>query len=142
MKLINILSIIGASLFLSACSTTPVTLGSAELVPKERIYQPSYVGAASKESDATVVFIRDAGFSGSACSHDIYIGSVKVFSIHQGEKMTIHVPAGQHFFRLETGAGLCPNISTSKETTIAAGSRQVYRILLPSAGNLHLTRIE
>lgn len=72
----------------------------------------------------------------------MYVDNVKVFAIRHGEQMTIHVHAGRHFFRLETGGGLCPNIAASQETTIAAGERETFRILLPSDGNLRLTRIE
>ncbi|HEC75088.1 MAG TPA: hypothetical protein ENI26_12080 [Methylophaga aminisulfidivorans] len=133
---------IAVALLVSACSTTPVTQQSAARVPTDRIYQTSYIGAASVASDATVVFLRDSGFSGSGCSHDLYVDNMKVFAIRQGEQITIHVPAGQRVFRLETGGGLCPNISMSQETIIAAGARQVYRILLPSDGSLRLTRIE
>ena len=142
MKFSTLLTAIGTILLTSACSTTPVTQQSAAPVPAERIYQTSYIGAASGTSEATVVFLRDSGFSGSGCSHDLYIDNVKVFAIRHGEQITTHVPAGQHFFRLETGGGLCPNISASQETTIPSGARQTYRILLPSDGSLRLTRIE
>lgn len=133
---------IAAALLISACSTTPVTEQLAAPVPAERIYKASYMGAASAASDATVVFLRDSGLFGSGCSHDLYVDGTKVFAIQRGEKITIHIASGQRVFRLETGGGLCPNVATSQETTIAAGSRQVYRILLPSDGSLRLTRIE
>ena len=130
------------TLLLSACSTTPVTQQSASPVDPDRIYHPSYLGPAESAGDATIIFLRDKGFSGAGCSHDMYVDNVKVFAIRHGEKITIHVPAGQHFFRLETGGGLCPNIAASQETTLTPGARQVYRILLPSDGSLRLTRIE
>jgi len=142
MKILRRLFAIGALALTSACSTTPVTQQSAAPVPADRIYQKSYVGVASGTDQATVVFLRDSGFLGGGCSHDLYIDNVKVFAIRQGEQITTHVPAGQHFFRLETGGGLCPNIAASQETTIAPGARQTYRILLPSDGSLRLTRIE
>lgn len=126
----------------SGCSTTPVSQQSAAYVPPDRIYQPSYVGPAGGPEDGTVVFLRDAGFVGSGCSHDMYVDNVKVFAIRHGEQITIHVPAGRHFFRLETGGGLCPNIAASQETTLLAGQKEVYRILLPSDGNLRLTRLQ
>ena len=129
-------------LALTGCSTTPVTSQSALPIVMDRVYQPTYMGPASLGSDATVVFQRDAGFSGAGCSHDMYIDNVKVFAIRHGEQITIHLPAGQHYFRLETGGGLCPNIAASQETTLAAGSREVFRILLPSDGSLRLTRVE
>lgn len=140
MRIQSVLAI--GALALSACSTTPVTQRSASPVDQDRIYQRSYVGPADSAGDATVVFLRDEGFSGSGCSHDMYVDNVKVFAIRHGEQITIHVPAGQHLFRLETGGGLCPNIAASQETILAPGARQIYRILLPSDGSLRLTRIE
>lgn len=141
MSLKRLMASISTLLLVSACSTTPVTQQSATPVSTERIYQASYIGAAST-SGATVTFLRDSGFFGSGCSHDMYVDNVKVFAIREGEKITIHVPAGRHFFRLETGGGLCPNISTSQEAAVSAGARRTYRILLPSDGSLRLTRIE
>jgi hypothetical protein len=142
MKIHNKLMAVATFLLLSSCSTTPVTEQAAKSVPADRIYATAYVGAATNSSDATVVFLRDSGNFGAGCTHDLYVGTTKVFAIRKGEQMTLHVPAGQHFFRLATGGGLCPNITTSQETTIAAGTRQVYRILLPSDGSLRLTRVE
>ena len=142
MKMRNSLLVLASVLSISACSTDPVSEQSAAPVPPERIYHSSYVGVATTPSDATVVFLRDSGLFGSGCSHDLFIDNVKVFAIRQGEQIATHVPAGQHFFRLETGRGLCPNIAASQESTIPSGAKQVYRILLPSDGSLRLTRIE
>ncbi len=131
-----------AAIALAGCSTTPVSTATAAQVPSSRIYQPAFVGPATSSTNGTVIFLRDAGFSGSGCSHDMYIDNVKVFAIRHGEQISIHLPAGQHFFRLETGGGLCPNIAASQETTLDAGQREVWRILLPSDGSLRLTRLQ
>ena len=138
-SLFSSLALVGA---LAACSTVPVSEQSAQVVPASRIYQPAYIGPAVEPSDATVVFLRDSGFSGGGCSHDLYVDNVKVFAIRSGEKMTIHVPAGTHFYRVETGGGLCPNVAASQESAISAGARQVYRLLLPSDFALRLTRMQ
>jgi hypothetical protein len=142
MSVRSVILSLGMALSITACSTDPVTEQSASPVPSERIYQPSYAGGAVSSSDATVIFLRDSGVFGSGCNHDVYIDNVKVFTIRQGEKIATHVSSGQHFFRLETGVGLCPNVAASQETTIQGGAKQVYRILLPSDGSLRLTRIE
>ncbi|MBB2495952.1 hypothetical protein [Aquipseudomonas ullengensis] len=141
MSLQKLLGLIAVAL-VSACSTAPVTEQTAVPVPSERIYQPSYFGTASNVAGATVVFLRDSGLFGAGCSHNIYVDNIKVFSIRNGEQAVIHVPAGQHFYRLETGVGPCPNIATSQESSISGGAKQVYRILLPSDGSLRLTRVE
>jgi hypothetical protein len=105
------------------------------------VYAPEYLQERAG-ADARVTFLRDRGFSGSGCTHDIYVNNKKVLAIRQGEGATLPLPAGPYFFRLETGGGLCPNIATSQNTTLAPGEKQIYRILLPSDGGLRLTRVE
>lgn len=134
----------GFLLFLSAalaagCSTVPVGEGQAKAVPADRIYAPQYLEATTERS-AAVVIARDKGFSGSGCSHDISVNNEKVLALRQAETATLHLAPGAYFIKLETGGGLCPNISTSQNLTLAAGERQAYRVLLPSDGSLRLTR--
>ena len=124
---------------LSSClywPTTPVTEQSGKLVSSDRIYQPSFVGTAQNKNEATVAFYRDASFLGSGCSHYIYIDDVKVFAIWQGEKMTLHMPSGNHVFRLQIADkdsekeenNLCPNDTISEEITLEPSGHQAYRI--------------
>lgn len=126
-------------LLLAACSTAPVAPGQARTVPAERVYLPGYLQA-SPERSASISIARDKGFSGSGCSHDIYLNQEKVLAVRQAETVQLHVAPGAYFLKLETGGGLCPNISTSQNVTLGAGEHQAYRILLPSDGSLRLTR--
>lgn len=130
---------IAAVAVLTGCSTVPVPEGAAKAVPAERVYQATYL-TASADRSAQIYVTRDKGYSGSGCSHDISLNNEKILSIRQSEAATLHVAPGSYFLKLETGGGLCPNISTSQNLTVAAGDRQVYRILIPSDGNLRLTR--
>lgn len=139
--MIRTLAVGACCALLVACSTTPVTSGAATAIPPERVYAPEYLQERAG-ADARVTFLRDKGFSGSGCSHDVYVNNTKVLAIRQGEGATLPLPAGAYFFRLETGGGLCPNIATSQNTTLTPGEKQVYRILLPSDGGLRLTRVE
>ena len=131
-----------AAIFVTACSTTPVTEQSAKLVPSERVYAPTYMATAVAPNKAVVSFFRDSGFFGSGCSHDVFVNNTKVFSIRQGEFIHLSLDPGPYFFRLETGGGLCPNIATSQNTVLKEGGKETYRILLPSDGSLRLTRTE
>lgn len=129
---------------LAGCSTSPVTEATAKPVPAERIYKPSMTESqeGGPSSSASVTFLRDSGYYGSACSHDMFVNNVKAFSIRQGEFIRLNLPAGSYFFRLETGGGMCPNIATSQSTDLKPGASESYRILLPSDGSLRLTRIK
>jgi len=133
-----------ALIALAGCSTSPVTEQTGKRIPSERIYQASMVDGDStvKPGMATVTFLRDSGFYGSGCSHDVFVNNVKAFSIRQGEFARLTLPAGSYFFRLETGSGLCPDIATSQNSDLKPGAAEAYRILLPSDGSLRLTRIQ
>ncbi|MCU7238781.1 hypothetical protein [Pseudomonas peradeniyensis] len=126
---------------LAGCSTTPVSERSARQIPTERIYDQSVIHKVSAD-ESTVTFLRDEGFYGSGCSHVVYVNNRKAFAIRSGEGIRIHLAPGSYFFRLETGAGMCPNIATSQNSELKPGAHEAYRILLPSDGSLRLTRIE
>jgi hypothetical protein len=126
---------------LAGCSTSPVTEQTANPIPSERVYAPEYVKSGDLPGKAEVVFLRDTGIFGSGCTHDVYVNNTKVFAIRSGEFIQLSLEPGPYFFRLETGSGMCPDISTSQDADLKAGSKVAYRILLPSDGSLRLTRI-
>ena len=127
--------------FLSGCSTSPVTEITGKTLLEARIYEKSYIAPESVQlNKATVLFLRDSGFVGSACSHDIYVNDVKVFSIRQGEKIKLALDPGRYLFRLESG-GACPSVAVSQSTKLESGDNEVYRILIPSDFSLRLTRM-
>lgn len=136
--------VMGVSILLAAglstgCSTVPVSESEAKAVPADRVYAPQYLQA-SPERTASIFIARDKGYYGSGCSHDILINNDKVLALRQSEAATLHLAPGAYFLKLETGGGLCANISTSQNLTLGQGERQEYRVLLPSDGSLRLTR--
>jgi len=126
---------------LAGCSTTPVDPGSARAVPPERVLNPTLLSPDS-ERTAQIVVSRDQGMRGSACSYIISLDNVKVMALRSSESATLHVTPGSHFLRLETTSGLCGSTVMSQNTFVAAGERQVYRAIQPSAGEAHLSRVE
>ncbi|MDH0301836.1 MULTISPECIES: hypothetical protein [unclassified Pseudomonas] len=132
---------LAALVMLAGCSTTPVSEDHARQIPADRIYDQALMKPVSKD-ESTVTFLRDEGFYGSGCSHVVYVNNRKAFAIRSGEGVRIHLAPGSYFFRLETGAGMCPNIATSQNSELKPGAHETYRILLPSDGSLRLTRIQ
>ena len=139
MKQIIVLAL--AALLLSACSTTPIAIDMAKEIPSERLYEASFVASDNINGKALVDFTRDSGFIGSGCSHTMYIDNVKAFAMHQGEGITVQLDPGDHFFRIELGAGICPNEAYSQNVSLKTGEHQAYRILTSSNFNLSFTRI-
>jgi hypothetical protein len=134
------LTLIILSLSIAACSTTPINYGSADPVPSEHIYDSKYL---VQDADQEAVnFVRDKGFTGSACTHTVHIDNNRAFDIRQGQGITIYLEPGNHFFRLDLGAGMCPNESHSESTFIKLGEPQTFRISISSNFNIMLTRIE
>lgn len=132
---------LGLVLGLFGCSTVPVVSNTAKPIPNERVYNQDYLKKQTPEQ-AKVTFLRDKGFLGSGCTHDIYVNNEKAFSIRSNEIATIYLEPKYYIFRLETGGGMCPNIATSQETEVKSGAEIEYRILIPSDFNLRLTRMK
>ena len=141
MKKLLICGVLGFGLVLDGCSTIPITADAAKSTPSDRIYVQDLFSKQMPDQ-ATVTFLRDKGFTGSGCSHDVYVNNEKVFSIRSNEKAVVYLKPDYYIFRLETGGGLCPNIATSQETELKPNAVAEYRILLPSDMNLRLTRIK
>jgi len=78
--------------------------------------------------------MRDEGFMGQGCSHDMYVNNHKVFAIRQGEYLTLSLDPGHYLFRLETGGGLCPNVVVQQRAELKGGTKLIYRILQNEGG--------
>jgi hypothetical protein len=133
-----ILSIL-VSFVIAGCSTTPIKIEAAKPIPSVHIYNDKYIN--HEEGNEKVTIIRDQGFTGSGCSHTIFIDNDKAFDIQAGQAIVVSLKPGNHFFRLDLGAGLCPNESYSQSTYLALGGPQTFRISISSNMNIMLTRI-
>lgn len=118
---------------LAACSSTPPTTN--KLIQSDRHYFQYQTGVEAK-------FTRDSGFVGGGCSHDISVNGVKLFSIRQGETIKTRLPAEFSLIQLDTGGGICPNITITIESDIKENSTPEYRILMPSDGTLRMVRLK
>lgn len=144
-KLMNKILAIIAALMITGCSTTQISEHSANQIPQNRVYDPQYVAYEfiEKNKDITAITVlRDSGFLGSGCSHTIYINNIKTFAIRANEFINLKLPAGEHLLRLESGAGICPNISLSQNTNLEVGEHEKYRISIASTGQINFSRIE
>ncbi|OOF70022.1 hypothetical protein BKG91_03475 [Rodentibacter caecimuris] len=119
-----ILSIL-VGILLTGCSTTPITENTGKQVPKERVYDLTLTTPA--KNTAKVVILRDSGFTGSGCSHDIFVDKTKAVSLKQGEYANLYVSYGEHVLRLKSGAGLCPNIEDTDSFTAKENQTLKYR---------------
>lgn len=123
----------------AGCSSTPVAPGMAKAVSASRVYDASYLSG-SAERSATINVTRDKGFAGGGCSFDILIDNQKVVALKPGQSASMHVVPGSYFLKLEAGGGLCQNVSTFQNVSVAAGDEHAYRILWPAGGRPTMER--
>ena len=90
----RITGILSALLVLYGCATSPTPIAQARVTPQERIYQ---IGSEAK-SAATVIFVRDTGFTGSGVYLHISINGEKAISLDVGEKGSIRLAPGEYVF--------------------------------------------
>ena len=129
-----------ASLVLAGCSTSPVTESTATPVPPDRVYSESLLK--ERANTAKVSFFRDSGFRGAGCTLTVLISGERAFALRPAEFGIVYLKPGKYFFGMETGGGLCPNISESQNTILEAGAEETYRILAPAGMGPRLTRVK
>jgi hypothetical protein len=141
MKQINAIVIVVVSLItISGCSTTPVSYEMAKQVSASKIHDKSLIKVGDEKEQIKV--IRDRGVFGSACTHTIFVNNQKAFDIEPGEAITLSLEPGNHFFRLESGVGICPDASISESTFLKLGEPQSFRVSISSTGQIMLSRVE
>lgn len=126
---------------LSGCSSIALDPSGGKPVPPDRIYQDALVGA-PRADQATALFLRDWGFGGGGCEHDILIDGTKAFTIAVNERIEINLAPGHHLIRIQDATFLCVGTTTSTETILAAGEHARFRIQLTGTGTVNLARVE
>ena len=96
---------------LVACSTTPIAT-------------PATKGPA-------IVFVRDTGFVGSACTFNVLVDGEVAGQLKAGETVARSVSAGKHRVGIDNATGMCPNVKMSKVVEVA-GDPIVLRIGITS----------
>lgn len=113
-------------ILISGCSTTPINLDTVKHVPSHKIYENKYF--IKHDNQATVIFTRDSGFTGSGCRFDVLINNETIFNMGQNERIELFLDPGSYFFKISTGRGACPNLSLSQNTILTVNDIQEYRI--------------
>ncbi|TSK07810.1 MAG: hypothetical protein FPO08_00405 [Geobacter sp.] len=117
---------------LSACSTTPVQLKDAQLVPSDRIF----AFQTKDEGKGAITVIRDKGIVGSACYAGLYLNDTLAARVGVAEAATFYVEPGEVLLRLgwdPQGRGLCGMSASDwvqRETVLKRGEGKQFRLTL------------
>ena len=119
------------ALLAAGCSmfpeSVPITPQTGEPVPIARIYRPRLTQP-SPGHTAKVLFLKDAGGPGTACSNDVLVDDDKVFTIRAGEFQALYLAPGEHKFVVQVSPGLCQAFSRADFTILRDGVEETHRI--------------
>lgn len=135
-------AVAAAAMTLTGCSSVQLADGEGAGVPQERVYAPELLGEPAP-GEGGMLFLRDTGFGGGGCTHDLYVDNRRTIGMRAGERAQLHLSPGIHLLRLVDATPICPGMTASQETTLESGVRQVYRVQISgSTGQLLLSRIQ
>jgi len=129
-------TILAAALIVAGCATVPTPVSQAIPTPADRIYYPD----ARNGPVATVIFVRDTGFVGSAVYQNLTINEERGAAIDVGERATLRLSPGEYVFAVTPTDPFGSWAPFSIDQRLEAGKTYFYRIL--TDGNTMETRIQ
>jgi hypothetical protein len=89
--------LVGVSILLVACISTPVPSSSAKPIPASRIRAPEFTHA--HEGFALVVVTRDrSSLTALACTAHLHVDGILVADMRPSEQIRLFLEEGQHLF--------------------------------------------
>lgn len=124
-----------AAVLLVGCTTTPMKEQDMRPAPAAMLF----AFAEASEGTAPVVFKRDGGFKGSACTVYVFVDGTKAVGLDQARYATLHLPLGQHVFSATRGGGLCAGGNTVELVAdVRPDSKVKYRVGMTRIGDIEL----
>jgi len=120
------------TLVLTACATSPTPLSQAQPVDPSRVLANMTPG----KDLVPVTFVRDQGFTGSACNTRILVNGTLSALIAPGEYVTLHLKPGKTI--LGAGSNCWGAGTTEYGTTIGRDEFSKFRVSLDGNGVLSL----
>lgn len=143
MKLNALFVILIAATF-CGCTTTPVSVGKAQSVSSDRIYEPYKKYSDQKESGAKITVVRDSGMLGAAGSAALFVNGEIVARVRAGESITLNVDSGDNVLGVGPGTKMSwekDNVELIEQTLNAqAGKDYYFRITIDRYKGLVLQR--
>ena len=125
-----------ATLMLTACATSPVTINQASAVPSSRILAPQWLSQAPYTG--SLIIKRDSGFMGSACTIRVFVDAVPVADLAPAEKVELFVALGEHVVAATATGAICGGGVSEAAVVIQPESQKILRIASGQSGDIYL----
>jgi hypothetical protein len=119
----NPCAILMLAVSMSGCAITPTSSTEATPVPGWNHVAFAYPGS----NTVPVLVIRDNGFWGGACSTRISVNGELAALVSPGEKVLLHVPAGEVFIGAEPAA-ICGGGLVERRAETVRGKPLYFRV--------------
>ena len=122
------------TLVLIGCSTRPPAEHEIKQVPEARIFNHQ----AKLDNNATLVFIRDEGLTGSGCYINLFLNGQEVAKFETKERATFYLPAGEVIIGASIqGHGLCSFNAPRRERdfNLNNNEKKIFRLFIDQNGN-------
>ena len=86
--------LLGVTILVVACTSTPVPSSYAKPIPADRIRAPEFTRA--QEGFALVVVTRDKGLTALACTAHLHVDGTLVADLRPSEQIRLFLEEGQH----------------------------------------------
>jgi hypothetical protein len=120
---------------LCGCATRPISNSEAKPVPLNRVLNTSYSTSSVNTTKVTVK--RDSGISGSGCSTKIFLNAAPIAELDCGEKIELHLLAGEYILSAWPN-GVCGGGMSESKLTLVQDKEQSYRVGYGSNGDFYL----
>lgn len=123
-------------IFITGCSTKPISTDKAENVPGNRIWDKTI----TKKTDdsGTIIIKRDSGLLGSPCATSIYLDGNPIADINTREKITIYPNPGRYVLSAKPN-GWCAGGIIEINADVDAHKPLIYRIGYGDNGEFRLS---
>lgn len=129
------ISLIGASLLLVACATSPISTSQAKPVPADRLILSTF--SQPGPSTGEVIVKRDSGIGGSACSSKVFLDAKPVADLLTGEKVTLYLPEGEYLLGAFPN-GICGGGLSETRASVKPNQTLLFRIGYGSNGDFYI----
>lgn len=124
-----------AALGLSGCATEAVLPSQATQAPPERILKYQHT---QKDTNATLIIVRDKGFLGGGCFTGVYFNNEKVAILDPGEKATFHLAPGEWSVAIKGEGKVCISdaVPVGSYVILKEGETKAVRLFADPSGNV------
>jgi len=128
-----------ATLVVAACSTTPVSISHAQLVPRSQVLAPAFQTPSSSRTEK-VLLVRDKGFMGSLARTLVAVDGRDIVILKPSQQFVFFLSPGHHMFTVRHAKHSMGEPPAESDIEIRPGDNNSFRLRLVSGDGPRIER--